>query len=70
MVDGEADGEAVEADLALGAAVLLHERHDDGALVVVVVVVGILERDAELRIHVERGCSARAAKHKTFPDER
>ena len=55
VVDGETDCQAVQAKLALSSPVLLHQCHDDRALVVVVVVVGILESDSILRIQVKSG---------------
>ena len=54
MVDGETNRKALQSQLPLTAPVLLHERHYHGTLVVVVLVIGVRERDAVLRVVPER----------------
>ena len=56
VVDGEADGEAVEAQFALRPPVLLHQRHDHGALLLVVILIRVRQADHVLRVVRERAC--------------
>lgn len=54
LVQREADGHVVDAVALQLAHVLLHEGDDDGAVVVVVLLVGVLELDGVLRVAPER----------------
>ena len=56
MIDGEPDGETVQTELPLRPSVLLHEGHDDGALLFVIVFVRVSQVHHVLRVMRERAC--------------
>ena len=61
VVDLEAHGQ-VGAELAQSTSFLLHQRHDQRARVVVIVVVGVTQRHPILRVTAECLCKNRQRK--------